>query len=42
MEKSAEMPEGLTPEIHLQWKAFVRFAKRKKPPLASLLEQGYP
>jgi DNA polymerase-3 subunit gamma/tau len=42
MEKSAEMPEGLAPEIHLQWKAFVQFAKRKKPPLASLLEQGYP
>lgn len=41
-EKSAEIPEGPAPEIHPQWKAFVQFAKRKKPPLASLLEQGYP
>jgi DNA polymerase-3 subunit gamma/tau len=42
MEKSAETPEGLPAEIHGQWKAFVQFAKRKKPPLASLLEQAYP
>ena len=42
IEESAETPEGVAGEIHDQWKAFVQFAKRKKPPLASLLEQGSP
>lgn len=37
-----EIPAGLSGEINDQWKEFVLFAKKKKPPLASLLEHGSP
>jgi DNA polymerase-3 subunit gamma/tau len=42
IKNSAETPGVLAGEINDQWKEFVQFAKRKKPPLASLLEHGYP
>jgi len=41
-ENSAETPGVLAGEINDQWKEFVQFAKKKKPPLASLLEHGHP
>jgi len=37
-----EIPAGLSGEINDQWKEFVLFAKKKKPPLSSLLEHGSP
>ena len=36
------MPEGLPEELNGPWKEFVNFAKKKKPPLASILEHGRP
>jgi DNA polymerase-3 subunit gamma/tau len=41
-EDSEETPGGLVGESQDQWKEFVQFAKKKKPPFASLLEHGYP
>jgi DNA polymerase-3 subunit gamma/tau len=35
-------PGKLPAEISGPWKEFVNFAKKKKPPLASILEHGYP
>ena len=36
------LPRGLSEELNGVWKEFVNFAKKKKPPFASLLEHGYP
>lgn len=36
------MPEGLPEELNGTWKEFVDFAKKRKPPLASILEHGRP
>jgi DNA polymerase-3 subunit gamma/tau len=36
------MPEGLPEELNGPWKEFVNFAKKKKPPFASILEHGRP
>jgi hypothetical protein len=33
---------GIPEELEGVWKEFVHFAKKKKPPFASLLEHGYP
>ncbi len=42
-EKMAEKaPEVLPQEADDEWKEFINFAKKKKPPFASLLEHGYP
>jgi DNA polymerase-3 subunit gamma/tau len=35
-------PTGIPEELDGVWKEFVHFAKKKKPPFASLLEHGYP
>jgi len=35
-------PGRVSEELQGAWKEFVNFAKKKKPPLASLLEHGYP
>ena len=40
VEEASPDPSGTTRQG--QWKEFVHFAKKKKPPLASLLEHGYP
>ena len=37
-----ENPPAVSPKLQETWTAFVNFMKRKKPPLASLLEQGRP
>lgn len=37
-----ESPPGLDREATEAWNDFIRFAKKKKPPLASLLEHGQP
>jgi DNA polymerase-3 subunit gamma/tau len=43
VEKMPEgMPEGLPEELNGTWKEFVDFAKKRKPPLASILEHGRP
>jgi DNA polymerase-3 subunit gamma/tau len=43
VEKAPEgLPGGLSEELNGVWKEFVNSAKKKKPPLASLLEHGYP
>jgi DNA polymerase-3 subunit gamma/tau len=42
-EKVAEgFAAGIPKELDGVWKEFVHFAKKKKPPFASLLEHGYP
>jgi DNA polymerase-3 subunit gamma/tau len=38
----ARLPRGLPEELNGTWKEFVNFAKKKKPPLASVLEHGCP
>jgi DNA polymerase-3 subunit gamma/tau len=38
----AGFPGRVSDELQGAWKDFVNFAKKKKPPLASLLEHGYP
>jgi DNA polymerase-3 subunit gamma/tau len=35
-------PGGPSPKADEEWKEFVSFAKKKKPPFASLLEHGHP
>ena len=41
--KTAEkLPGGLSQEADGEWKEFVNFAKKRKPPFASLLEHGNP
>ena len=37
-----DVPQGSPEELDGVWKEFVHFAKKKKPPFASLLEHGYP
>jgi DNA polymerase-3 subunit gamma/tau len=39
---SKEESTDLSPDFERVWKEFVLFAKKKKPPFASLLEHGYP
>jgi DNA polymerase-3 subunit gamma/tau len=41
-ETDEEGPLELTGEVQEKWKDFVTFAKKKKPPFASLLEHGEP
>ncbi len=37
-----KVPGGLSGEAEEEWREFVNFAKKKKPPFASLLEHGHP
>ncbi|HSR13330.1 MAG TPA: DNA polymerase III subunit gamma/tau [Thermodesulfobacteriota bacterium] len=41
-ERSPEYAAEVSPETETAWKEFVSFAKKKKPPFASLLEHGRP
>ena len=41
-EITEKAPEGLSGEALEGWKEFINFAKKKKPPFASLLEHGHP
>ena len=40
--RGQESSPGLDPQAAEAWNDFIRFAKKKKPPLASLLEHGHP
>jgi len=39
---SEKLPKALPEVLNNAWREFVNFAKKKKPPLASILEHGYP
>ncbi|MCX5909001.1 MAG: hypothetical protein NTY64_17970, partial [Deltaproteobacteria bacterium] len=41
-EAAGKMPPGLPAGMDGEWKEFINFAKKKKPPLASLLAQAHP
>lgn len=41
-EVAKKAPGALSEELEKEWKEFVNFAKKKKPPFASLLEHGHP
>jgi DNA polymerase-3 subunit gamma/tau len=41
-EKAGEVSGGPPRKIDVEWKEFVSFVKKKKPPFASLLEHGHP
>jgi DNA polymerase-3 subunit gamma/tau len=42
VEKAEMVPGELSREADDEWKEFINFAKKKKPPFASLLEHGHP